>query len=43
VDSLGQVEEIFGDYLENRHRYMEAVPSPADERDGALQELRGEG
>ncbi len=25
VDSLGQVEDIFADYLQNRHRYLEPV------------------
>jgi len=32
VDSLGQVEDIFADYLQNRHQYLEPQ---APERDGA--------
>jgi tRNA-dihydrouridine synthase len=27
VDSLGQVEDIFGDYLANQQRYMDAQPA----------------
>jgi tRNA-dihydrouridine synthase len=36
VDSLGQVEDIFGDYLANRHRYMEA---PFVDGDSELQRV----
>ena len=40
VDSLAQVEDIFGDYLANRQHYLE---SHVSEHDSELQGVPGEG